>query len=224
LAAQDDDFLYQSRRPGQGMDPAFRRMVLGAGGVSVVVIAVALLWSGVRGTGFGPPPVISPPPGPIRVVPQNPGGLVVPEANVPILSGDNSVAPAQLAPPPATPDITQLDQAAGLVASAPASAPAPAATPPQLPAPVQATVAQESGPVSVQLAAVADAAGAATVWKALQAKMPGLLAGKQPEIVPAVVKGRSVWRLRLGGFASADAAKAFCAQVTAEGTSCMVAF
>ena len=212
---EEDDFVYSSRRSGRPVDPAIRRMVLGAGGVSAFVIVVALLWSGVRGTSFGPPPVVLPPPGPLRIAPANPGGLVVPEADQQIMSGAAS-GPAQLAPAAAAPDIAQLDQAAG-VGVAPA-APAPAA-----PAPVaQAGVAAQSGPVEVQLAATVDQPSAQAAWQALQRKLPSLLRGKKPEIVPAVVDGQNIWRVRLSGFATSQDAQAFCAQAVAGGAECMV--
>jgi hypothetical protein len=90
--------------------------------------------------------------------------------------------------------------------------------------PVAAAAAvQNKGPAEVQLAATVDEPGAESVWKGLKAKMPGLLAGKTPEIVPAVVNGQSIWRLRLGGFAGVDDAKAFCASVKAKGVACTVA-
>jgi len=219
-----EDFLYPRRRSGAAVDPAIRRMVLGAGGVSAAVIVVALVWSGVRGPVFGPVPVIEAPAEPLRVAPANPGGLTVPGADVQIMSGDDTEAPAQLAPAAAAPDITQLDQAAGVPGAAPA-APAPAAvTAPAAPAPVAAAVgAGQNMPGVVQLAAVADEPGALAVWNALTAKLPQLFAGRSPEIVPAVVNGQSVWRLRLGGFADAAAAKAFCAVLAGQGVACTVA-
>ncbi len=221
MAAQDDEeFVYHAHRPNQPMDPAIRRMAFGAGGVSVLVIAVALLWSGVHGTGFGPPPVITPPAGPIRVAPADPGGLTVPEADEQIMSGDNSGPAPQLAPAAPAPEIAQLDQAAGVPvavqAPAPPAAPAPAAgaTP---------AASAQNGPAQVQLAATPDAPGAQSEWNRLKAKMPDLLGGRSPEIVPAVVDGQSIWRLRLGGFASQAAAQAFCAEIVAKGAACTVA-
>ncbi len=190
------------------MDPAVQRIALGAGGISALVIVVALLWSGVRGTGFGPPPLILPPPGPLRVAPVDPGGLTVPEAGVQIMSGDDASQPLGLAPTGDAPDLQGLDQAAGL------NPPAPVVS---VPAPVP------SGKVMVQLAAAADEPGAQAAWDRLKAKMPDLLAGKTPEIVPAVVKGQSLWRLRLGGFASNAEAQAFCARLATKGAACTVA-
>ena len=238
----EDDFVYRTRRDSGAMDPAVRRMALGAGGVSLLVIVVALLWSGVRGTGFGPPPVVTAPPGPLRVAPVNPGGLVVPEANVPIMSGVTSIAPPQLAPGAPPPDIAQLDQQAGMGAPPPPvlqTAPTPDITqldqeagigashssaPPPAPAPATAPPAQPgAGDFGVQLAATGSEAGAHAVWNALKLKMPDLLGRRDPEIVPAVVGGQTVWRLRLNGFADLDAARAFCAAIHAQGAACTVA-
>ena len=233
----DDDFLYQPHRArGERLDPALRRMVFAAGGVSMLVIVVALGWSGFRTGGFGPPPVVNPPDTPLRIAPASPGGLVVPGANVPIMSGDTgSGATPQLAPAGQAPDVAELDQAAGLNQPPPAppaapptatpqpaaaqSAPAPAAA---APAP-QASAAAPGAPTDVQLAATQDEPSAASTWASLQKKYPDLLGDKKPVIIPAVVNGQSVWRLRVSGFPSTDAAKSFCAQLTAKGAQCAVA-
>jgi SPOR domain len=253
----EEDFVYRTRRDPRAMDPAMRRMALGAGGASLLVIVVALLWSGVRGSGFGPPPVITAPPGPLRIAPANPGGLVVPEANVPIMSGVAPVAPAQLAPGAPAPDITQLDQEAGIGAPPPppvlqtaptpdiaqldqeagvgASQPsmahpaAPQSSPPASSA-TQASssnappaLGQSASDVAVQLAATGSEAGAQAVWNALKLKMPALFGRRDADIIPAVVSGRTVWRLRIGGFADLQAARDFCASVQAQGAACTVA-
>ncbi len=235
----DDDFLYQPHRErGERFDPALRRMALGAGGVTLLVIVVALGWSGFRTGNFGPPPVINPPDVPLRVAPESPGGLVVPGADVPIMSGqtDAQAAP-QLAPSSQGPAVAQLDQAAGLNQPPPQPAlaqpapgmaqPAPqAAVSPAKPAAAPAAApspAKPSGPADVQLAATPDEPSAAATWASLQRKYPDLLGSRKPVIIPAVVNGKSVWRLRVSGFASADEAKSFCAQLTAKGGQCAVA-
>ena len=226
----DGEFVYQTHRPAQPMDQAVRRIVLWAGGISVLVIVVALLWSGVRATGFGPPPVIQAPPGPLRVAPASPGGLVVPEADEQIMSGDTSGPPPQLAPTATLPDVAQLDQAAGVNQPLPAPAPVPlasaAVSPASAPAPTQpptpVVAAPQSGPAEVQFAATADEPGAQSVWDGLKHKLPDLFAGKSPVILPAVVNGQSVWRLRLSGFADHAGAQAFCAAVTSKGAACTV--
>jgi hypothetical protein len=238
LQDPDDDFLYQPHRErGQRLDPALRRMALGAGGVTLLVIVVALGWSGFRTGGFGPPPVVNPPDVPLRVAPQSPGGLEVPGADVPIMSGQTAPQGApQLAPTSQAPAVAELDQAAGLNQPPPQPAPAPAtpgqsapAAQPVVPTPAsQASAsapapAKPSGPADVQLAATPDEPSAAATWASLQRKYPDLLGNKKPVIIPAVVNGKSVWRLRVSGFASTDEAKSFCAQLTAKGGQCAVA-
>jgi hypothetical protein len=252
---QDDegDFFYQPQRAaGQRLDPAITRMALGAGGVTTLVILVAFAWSGFHSGGFGPPPVITPPDLPLRVAPASPGGLVVPGADVPIMSGqdDNNSAPPQLAPQSQVPDVAQLDQAAGLNQPPPTpQAAAPATTPPATPA---ATPAQSSQPATppaasssaatpaaanppspvpgspppaapqIQLAAVADEGKAEAAWTQVQQKAPDLLGSKTPIILPAVVNGQSVWRVRVAGFSSPADAKTLCAALTAKGVACIV--
>jgi hypothetical protein len=228
----EDDFFYQPQRArGQRLDPAISRIALAAGGVTLLIIIAAVAWSGFHAGSFGPPPIINPPDMPLRVAPASPGGLVVPGADVPIMSGqaDSNSAP-QLAPQGQVPDVAQLDQAAGLnqpPPPPPVAAPAtPAATPaavvaPAVPAAIPAATQNFSG--QVQLAATADEGGAEAAWTDAQKKAPDLLGSKTPIILPAVVNGQSVWRVRLSGFASAGNAQAFCAQLTAKGAACMVA-
>ncbi len=228
---EGEGFVYRTRRDPAAMDPAMRRMALGAGGVSLLVIVVALLWSGVRGAGFGPPPVITAPPGPLRIAPANPGGLTVPEANVPIMSGVASVAPPQLAAAQAPPDISQLDQEAGIgVPPQPVLKAEPTPDISQLDQeagvgaqPPSSMSTSGSGGVAVQLASIGSEAGAQEVWNILQQKMPDLLGHRNADIVPAVVGGLAVWRVRVGGFADLAVARGFCASVQARGAACTVA-
>ena len=227
----DDDYFYQPQRArGQRLDPAISRIALAAAGATLLIIAAAVAWSGFHAGSFGPPPIINPPVIPLRIVPASPGGLVVPGADVPIMSGQaDSTAAPQLAPQGQMPDVAQLDQAAGLnsvSAPQPAAAPAvPAALVPTTAPPAAAAVpvapAKFSG--QVQLAATADEGGAEAAWAAAQQKAPDVLVGKTPIILPAVINGSSVWRVRLSGFATEGEAQAFCAQLTAKGAACVVA-
>lgn len=237
----DEDFFYQPQRGrGQRLDPAIARMVLAAGGVGLTIIIVAFIWSGFHAGNFGPPPVINPPATPLRVIPASPGGLVVPGANVPIMSGDPQIVGVpKLAPSGQMPDVAQLDKVAGLLTppvppSAATPAPAAGAAPanpasalPLPPAPPPAvppapSLAAKPGPAQVQLAATADEGGAEAAWLAAERKAPDVLAGKTAIILPAVINGQSIWRVRLSGFASPAAAQAFCDKLTAKGADCMV--
>ncbi len=203
------EFSYAARRQRAEVDPAMRRMALAACGVSALVIGLALFWSGVRPrVGFGPPPEIAAPATPLRVAPADPGGLTVPGANVQIMSGDASSAPAQLAPEVQAPEVAALDQSAGIVPPAPPAPPPPVVPP---------------GPAQVQLGSAVDQAGVAKIWSQLETSVPGLLTGKAPEYVPAVVDGQNIVRLMVGGFADAPTAQAFCAALVAKGNACRVA-
>ncbi len=255
MREEDDDFLYRPHRAkGQRLDPAIQRMAIAAGGVSVLVIVIAWFWSGIHPYTFGPPPVVNPPDTALRVVPAEPGGMVVPGADIPIMSGEMSDdATPHLAPAGQAPDIAALNQAAGLNQPAPAAqaqAQPPsgqAATPPQTASAASATdtdtpqsvipaasqtprpgstatsAAQAEGMTAVQLAATSSEDGALSVWTKLEQQFPDQLKGRSPEIIPAIVNGQGVWRLRLGGFASADAAKSFCDALTSQGAACTVA-
>jgi hypothetical protein len=214
------EFSYRTRRQTAAFDPAMRRIALGAGGIATLVIVVALVWSGMKpGMGFGPPPVITAPPGPLRVVPANPGGITVPEADEQIMSGDSSNAPAQLAPDGSSPDLAAFQPPPPAPPAPVAAAPAPATA---APAPAAPAAPVDSG-ILVQLAADVDPQGPKSDWRALNAKMPQLFAGHSPVYSHADVAGVEFWRLRTGGFTDIAAARQFCAAVKAEGAACTVA-
>ncbi len=210
MAEKYPEYSYKTRRQRPAIDPAMRRIAIGAGGIGVAVIAVAMFWSGMRPS-FGPPPEITAPATPLRVVPADPGGLTVPGANETIMSGNNAGPAPSLAPAPAAPALAQLQQQSGVTVVTP---PAPPPPPP--------AAAPGAAPVEVQLAATVDQPSAEKKWASLRARMPALVAGKTPEFVPAVVDGETIWRLRLGGFPDQASAAAFCAQVVAQGGECTV--
>lgn len=83
--------------------------------------------------------------------------------------------------------------------------------------------ASHAGPVKVQLAALDSKAAAERAWEHISRRMPGLFAGRHPIFVEAQVDGRTFWRVRLGGFDSTAAAKAFCENVHAHGGACTIA-
>jgi cell division septation protein DedD len=135
------------------IDPATKRIALIAALLAALVVVVALVWSGVH-TGFGPPPVIKPPPGPMRTVPENPGGLQVPGANEQIMSGAQSTAPPSLAPPASAPDLTKLQNE--MARHQAARHPVHAA--PAIPAPPVNTAARASLPLPPPAASTMPAA------------------------------------------------------------------
>ncbi len=74
----------------------------------------------------------------------------------------------------------------------------------------------------VQFAASPSKADAQAEWQRLQARMPRLLAGREPIFAAVTQDGGTFWRLRTDGFATVPDAETFCAQVRNAGGSCVV--
>jgi hypothetical protein len=89
-------------RRGRGMDPANKKLALIAMGVSAVAVLGIGIWSA-TGHRNAPVPVVQADSRPIRVKPENPGGLQVSGTNDEILSGDAGPASSRMAPPAETP-------------------------------------------------------------------------------------------------------------------------
>ncbi|MBE7211591.1 MAG: SPOR domain-containing protein [Gluconacetobacter diazotrophicus] len=102
LGAEEDERLRRDglapRRRGQssGSEDGTKRLVVTAGGLGAVLVAVVGGWTllGHRPHGI---PVIEPPPGPIRVRPVDPGGMQLSGVSVASNAGDGTQT---LAPPP----------------------------------------------------------------------------------------------------------------------------
>lgn len=155
-----------------------RRAIAGtaAKAVAAALAAAVLAW-GVRYGGDylasppappGPVPVIGPDAGPVKVVPENPGGTSVPDQDKVILNGDNAQPKVeQLLPPPETPLPSPAPpappQAAPQAAPAQPAAPAPAqaeapprptSAPPQSASPAPAVASISPRPVPAPATAV----------------------------------------------------------------------
>lgn len=85
-----------------------------------------------------------------------------------------------------------------------------------------ADAASKSGVWAVQLAAPRSEAEAESAAKSLNAKYAAALNGATIGVQKAVVKGATIYRLRVAGLGRADAA-ALCARVKGEGGECFVA-
>ncbi len=221
------NFSRPSYRPEaqSGMDPDMKRMALVAAGlgglVALIIGAVSLTPHAHRGV-----PIIEVQ-GPVRVKPLDPGGMKVAG------SDDGAGGVEALAPAAEKPAIRALRAksrsvtAAGLRA-APAAVPAPAPTAPapalQRASATQAMPASGADPhrVMIQLAAFENQQTAEQDWGKLAEKIPGLFDGHRPEVTRAQIAGHTVYRLRTGGFATPEAAGAFCGKVRAKGGDCLV--
>jgi hypothetical protein len=220
------------RRPESGM----RRITLVAGGLAA---AFLLALGGYALSGHRqarPVPVIEADSRPIRVKPDNPGGMQVAGQDDDLLSGAADAnagklgpapetpqpqalraqqdAPAAKAPPPAAPSAEAPVAAAPSPAPIRPAAPAPAPPPPSPPPKVA------EGGATVQLGALETEVDAATEWDRLSRKMPELLANRRMTVSRADVNGKTWFRIRVGGFPDIAAATAFCGQVRAKGGAC----
>jgi hypothetical protein len=160
-----------------------------------------------------PPAVVIAPP---VAAPTTPVGAAVPlRPAIPVQTAQAAPAPAPkvVSPPPAP--VTKAP-----AAPAPKPAPAPAAkaaaaTP--APKPVAA-----SGGAVVQIGAVSSTALADKAWSDAVAVAPGMAAGKGKSVDKIDKNGGVLYRTAVTGFASREAATAFCDKLKGAGKSCFV--
>jgi cytoskeletal protein RodZ len=104
---------------------------------------------------------------------------------------------------------------------------AQAAPKPVAAAPAANTVAAKSsavstGPASVQIGALSSPALADKAWTDAVRLAPGLAAGKGKKVETVDKNGTTLYRTSVTGFATREAAKAFCEAIAASGKSCFV--
>ncbi|MGX6647388.1 SPOR domain-containing protein [Maricaulaceae bacterium MS644] len=98
---------------------------------------------------------------------------------------------------------------------------APAATPRPAPAEPQPGAAQ---PYLAQIAAFRSEEDAQSDWRRFARSFPDLASGRNADIQRADLGERGIYyRLRVNGFATRDAANAYCQTLQARGQACMVA-
>jgi hypothetical protein len=225
---------YNPHRHDTGSGPSTLRLA----GIALVIVAVAAGGFGLSRLHFrsGEVPVIKADDRPIRVRPDNPGGMQIAGANNDIFSGGNDTDGSKLAPAPEAPNpqalrvpppaaVPQLAPAvAAPVALAQPALPAPAAAvPPKAKPAVAAAPPAALGKASIQLAALGSEEAARTAWQSLQKRLPDVLAGHRPSISKTERDGKTYWRLRTTGFTDVAQAKSACEKVRAKGGACSVA-
>ncbi len=231
---------YRVPRRRQGMDPGTRRLALIAGGLGAALIVVVGGWE-LLGHGSTTVPVVQAENRPIRLKPDNPGGMQVAGANEDILSGGTESATGKLAPPPESPAPQALRAPPSPAVAAPTPMPAPAVAsspPPPIAStptkPVVPAKPSESAPEKrvavpagnnavVQLAAVRSEDAAKSEWERLSKRFPELLSAHHPAFSKIEREGRTLWRVRTGGFVDVPQATSFCEKVRAKGAACSVA-
>jgi SPOR domain len=129
-----------------GMDPDTRRLMMFAGGLGAVLV-VLVGASAVLSHRSTEVPVVTADPRPIRVKPDNPGGMKIDGAENDVFSGGSDTANSKLAPPAENPDAKALRTAAAPPSPAPAT-PAPATPAPATAAPATQSPATITPPVT----------------------------------------------------------------------------
>lgn len=239
--AAGGSFTHSYRARRTGMDASTRLLFMAAAGLGLVLVVGMGVWSfsGHRVAGV---PVIEADTRPLRVKPENPGGMTVMGASDSVMGGHGDgageardLAPeaerpdpqalraqrqvASVAPPIATPAPTMTASVPSEPVVAPVAAPiaaAPSAAAPSASAPIA------TGTSMVQIAAVDAEALALPEWQRLAHKAPELLGERKPNIVRTEKDGKTFWRLRTGGFADTASATEFCRKVRAKGVGCTI--
>ncbi|HEX6859144.1 MAG TPA: SPOR domain-containing protein [Caulobacteraceae bacterium] len=236
----DAPLAFDARRPsGGGRRPVPVSLVL-----TVLVLAAligAVFWfyrSGVRGAGDAPQPVGTPL-GEITAPAPNEAQPVDPAAGLEIYKSDDLTVPETptFAPPPeqpkprpqpTTPVQAQeipppLKIAPGSAAPSPnpqvvALEPKPAAPAPKPTAPAQPAT-NATGAFAVQIGALSSPALADKAYSQAVAIGGG---GHGKSVTEVTVNGSTLYRTAVTGFATRDAASAFCDKLKAAGKSCFV--
>lgn len=235
---------YRPRASGRRANRGFplRTALIGGAAACALLLAGIGTWSLLH-RAPAQVPVIEADARPIRVKPENPGGMQVADAEDAITGpGDQRMAPAAETPAPQALR-AQMQPAAPAalpaVQAAPPTPPPTQATPATSPLPDTRTTARAPRPTvtpaqpaaqtpptpgtSVQIAAVDSEPAAQTEWQRLQKRLPDLLADRRPLLQKAERDGRTIWRVRVPGFADVADATAFCTKVRARGANCAIA-
>ena len=225
---------YSNDRPSYRARPepeAGTRMLLIAAGALGGLLLLGMAGWALMGRPAAVIPLIEADSRPLRVKPENPGGMQVAGADDGVNDGRavQGMAPRAEAPAPQalraqvglaprpTPTPTPTPVAAPV--------PLPTATPaPAVPAPAARAVAPVRGGVMVQLAALETEAAGKAEWARLSHKLPELLGRHTPALLQGERDGKPVWRVRTGGFADTADATRFCADLRAKGAACTLAF
>jgi len=237
------------RKTGGG--PPWRMIIIAGSVLAAGAVIAALVWGFSRGSSRNAP-LIEADARPIKIRPDNPGGLRVPNQDELIFDRNRGARPAAqggLAPEAERPRVDQLRaqlaeraaQEAARNAPPPSPAPAQPAAPaapsapasasalnaPSLPAPVPGNAERfapvANGRAQVQLGALPSEAAARGEWDRLQKRVPELLGNRRVTLAPFDREGQTtLYRIRTGGFADAATARAFCEEMKTRSIPCMV--
>ena len=220
------------RAQPQGVDGMTRKLLLASVALGGVLLAGMGGWA-LLGHSAGPVPVVEADTRPLRVKPDNAGGMQMVGADEQVTGGQASasqtMAPAAEAPAPQALRAQLHPPAPVSAAPAPAAPPSSVSPLPDTPRPARAAapaarpVAPAVGSTLVQLAAVESEQGAQAEWQRLAKRIPDMLGDKRPVVQRAERDGKPVWRVRTGGFTDMADATSFCARLRAKGAPCTIA-
>jgi len=255
-----DDLHIPPADGGHAYHTSYRAQTGAADGMTRKLLVAAVVLGGALLAGMGgwallghrsaAVPVIEADGRPLRVKPDNAGGMQVAGADEQVM-GDQAGRPqamapraeapapqalrAQLQPPaaagPAGPDAVQAVPAAPSPAASSSGA-SPLPDTPRVPSRTAGPAARPALPAAggtaagvtlVQLAAVDTEQAAQAEWQRLARRMPDALGDRRLVLQRAERDGKPVWRVRTGGFADVADATAFCTRLRAKGASCTIA-
>lgn len=162
------------------------------------------------------PVVVLPQPKPAPAVVQTPAAKPIAPAAKPAATAAKPVATATK---PAAPAPKPAPTKPATATTAKPAPPKPAAAKTETPKPAPAAA---SGGASVQIGAFSSQALADKGWNDAVKVAPGAAAGKGKKVEAVDKNGATLYRTTVTGFASRDAATAFCNQLKAAGKSCFV--
>lgn len=177
---------------GRSLDPATRRLMFIAGGLGLGLVGVVAA-SSFMGR-HHEIPVVQADTRPVRVKPENPGGLQVEGANNEVFSGGNDTANSKLAAQPEAPDLAGL------------RAPPPSVAPPAVQAAVVPAVPPPATPAKPAIAAAAPPSPPAAAKPVPHPAVAATAAVVQHPAAPPAAGRRAA--VQLAALTSEDAAKA----------------
>ncbi len=172
----------------------------------------------------GEPPLIKARQKPLRIKPETPGGMRIPDQERDFfrhLEGRSPPRIERLVPPP--PLGSGGRDVSGIPASVPRSPPPGKLPPAREDAPLPERDSLASGSASVQLGALASEGAARRAWTELRRHHGDLLGGLSltVERVSFGDGGTTLYRMRAGPVKTPGAAKALCAELKARGQDCL---
>lgn len=246
----DAPLSFDARQPVRGARPLPMTLIISAVVLVTLVVGVILVYRGGVRNPNDPPQTVGTEVAQMKTPPPAGSQPQDPAAGLQIYHNEDPQPSATFAAPPETPQarpVAPVASAPVQTAALPAAKPAPAAAPaPTIeslataaaqkpaPKPVQLAAAApakpvaappataSSGPAMVQIGALSSPALADKAWTDATRLAPGLAAGKGKKVEAIDKNGTTLYRTSVTGFASREAAKAFCEAISASGKSCFV--